>query len=86
VSTRVTVRDLRYNGLDVNREPPKHKSHALQERKYTHSLKTSDGLYRTDLRLGGNGRKIKNSLNLLAIIRSGLTKVTDMHQRAHPET
>jgi hypothetical protein len=28
----------------------------------------------------------KNSLNLLAIIRSGLTKATDMHQRAHPKT
>jgi len=33
----------------------------------------------------GTGGK-KNSLNLLAIIRSGLTKATDMHQRAHPKT
>jgi hypothetical protein len=28
----------------------------------------------------------KKTLNLLAIIRSGLTKATDMHQRTHPKT
>lgn len=55
--TRVTVRDLRHKGLDANRAPPKHKSHALQERKYTLLLKISDGLYQTDLRRRGNGRK-----------------------------
>lgn len=84
--TRVTVRDLRHKDLDANRVPARHKSHALQEIKYTLSLKTSNGLYQTDLRRGGKGRNGKKTLNLLAIIRSGLTKATDMHQRVHPKT
>ena len=64
---------------------PRQKSYALQERKYTVLFKKSDGLYQTDLRQGGSGTK-KNSLNLLAIIRSGLRNATNMHQQAHPKT
>lgn len=82
---RVTVHDLCHKCLDANRTPPRQKSYALQERKYTVLLKQSDGPYQTDLRHGGSGTK-KNSLNLLAIIRSGLRDATNMHQQAYPKT
>jgi hypothetical protein len=53
----VIVNDLCHKGIDANRETPKHKSHILQWRKYTVSLKTSVGLHQTDLRRVGNSRK-----------------------------